>query len=442
MVLLGKAIYFLWVMLLTNLLPMRMAPLATGAAYMVLLLGFAAINLFPLWKKGGFTRLGVMLGGEYLLVLGVLSFMLNLVLSIAYGFCLLGKGWGPIPFVIHILFWILFSTILVLNGFFRIFFTSVQWGIRRRVVFLLFWWVPVAGLVLLAGTCRLVRQEYEIETEKQKLNALRRVEETCRTHYPLVLVHGVFFRDRKYFNYWGRIPGELIRNGATVYYGGQQSAASTENAAKELRERILRIVEETGCGKVNIIAHSKGGLEARWAVGKLGLAPYVASLTTINTPHRGCAFADWLLGRLPQGLCHWAAARYNGALRRLGDPHPDFLAAVYDLTAERCAAYNGELPDVPGVLYQSVGSKMKGWTSAPFPLNLAYLYVRRFERENDGLVGVESMKWGERFRMLTASGRRGISHGDMIDLNRQNFRGFDVREFYVELVRDLKERGC
>lgn len=161
MVLLGKAIYFLWVMLLTNLLPMRMAPLATGAAYMVLLLGFAAINLFPLWKKGGFTRLGVMLGGEYLLVLGVLSFMLNLVLSIAYGFCLLGKGWGPIPFVIHILFWILFSTILVLNGFFRIFFTSVQWGIRRRVVFLLFWWVPVAGLVLLVGTCRLVRQEYE-----------------------------------------------------------------------------------------------------------------------------------------------------------------------------------------------------------------------------------------------------------------------------------------
>ncbi len=125
----------------------------------------------------------------------------------------------------------------------------------------------MAGLVLLVGTCRLVRQEYEIETEKQKLNALRREEEACRTHYPLVLVHRVFFRDRKYFNYWGRIPGELIRNGATVYYGGQQSAASTENAAKE-----LRIVEETGCGKVNIIAHSKGGLEARWAVFRRGCA--------------------------------------------------------------------------------------------------------------------------------------------------------------------------
>ena len=38
-------------------------------------------------------------------------------------------------------------------------------------------------------------------------------------------------------------------------------------------------------------------------------------------------------------------------------------------------------------------------------------------------------------------GRRGISHGDMIDLNRQNIRGFDVREFYVSLVRDLKSQG-
>ena len=55
--------------------------------------------------------------------------------------------------------------------------------------------------------------------------------------------------------------------------------------------------------------------------------------------------------------------------------------------------------------------------------------------------GVESMKWEKRFRMLTASGRRGISHGDMDRPQPSEFRGFDVREFYVELVRDLKERG-
>ena len=36
---------------------------------------------------------------------------------------------------------------------------------------------------------------------------------------------------------------------------------------------------------------------------------------------------------------------------------------------------------------------------------------------------------------------RGISHGDVVDLNRENIPGFDVREFYVQLVADLKARG-
>lgn len=93
------------------------------------------------------------------------------------------------------------------------------------------------------------------------------------------------------------------------------------------------------------------------------------------------------------------------------------------------------------MFYQSVGSKMKNWRSAPFPQSLFYLLVRHFEKENDGLVGVESMKWGSRFRMVPAAGKRGISHGDMIDLYRENISRFDVREFYVELVRQLKEEG-
>jgi triacylglycerol lipase len=56
-------------------------------------------------------------------------------------------------------------------------------------------------------------------------------------------------------------------------------------------------------------------------------------------------------------------------------------------------------------------------------------------------VSVESAKWGERFTLLEPQGKRGISHGDVVDLNRENIRGFDVREFYVKLVADLKRRG-
>ena len=58
-----------------------------------------------------------------------------------------------------------------------------------------------------------------------------------------------------------------------------------------------------------------------------------------------------------------------------------------------------------------------------------------------GLVSEKSFAWGERYTLLTPLKHRGISHGDMIDLNRENIDGFDVREFYVQLVSDLKARG-
>ena len=67
--------------------------------------------------------------------------------------------------------------------------------------------------------------------------------------------------------------------------------------------------------------------------------------------------------------------------------------------------------------------------------------VKKHDGENDGLVSVDSFSFGESVRILTPPKMRGISHGDVIDLNRENIEGFDVREFYVELVSDLRERG-
>jgi triacylglycerol lipase len=84
---------------------------------------------------------------------------------------------------------------------------------------------------------------------------------------------------------------------------------------------------------------------------------------------------------------------------------------------------------------------MKKAGGGQFPLNFSYHLVNHFSGENDGLVSEDSFIWGHNYRLLQPSGKRGISHGDMIDLNRTNIPGFDVREFYVELVSDLKNRG-
>ena len=74
-------------------------------------------------------------------------------------------------------------------------------------------------------------------------------------------------------------------------------------------------------------------------------------------------------------------------------------------------------------------------------MNITYPMVKKYDGINDGLVGKESCPWGEKFQYIEKKCRRGITHGDMIDLNRKNLKSFDVREFYVQLVKDLKDRG-
>ncbi|MNT92156.1 hypothetical protein D3C72_2333870 [compost metagenome] len=61
--------------------------------------------------------------------------------------------------------------------------------------------------------------------------------------------------------------------------------------------------------------------------------------------------------------------------------------------------------------------------------------------DNDGLVSTNSMAWGQFLGVLSTQGKRGISHGDVIDLTRKNIEGFDVCEFYVDLVNKLKLKG-
>ena len=364
----------------------------------------------------------------------VISILLHLVLLISG----LLSGWqffasAALCFAVEaVVFW---------NGMICIYLTSEQLGLKLRVIAALCGMIPVVNLIVLNKILRVVFSEVSFEAEKETCNRMRKDQQICKTKYPILLVHGVFFRDSRFFNYWGRIPKELERNGAVVYYGMQHSAASVADCAKELCDRIQSIVKETGCEKVNIIAHSKGGLDSRYAMAYLGAAPYVASLTTINTPHRGCEFADYLLSKVPEGFKEEVSGTYNSALRKLGEEDPDFMAAVTDLTAAVCKKCDLDMEKPDHVFCQSVGSVMPRSAGGKFPLNLSYHLVKYFDGPNDGLVGEPSFAWGERYTLLKPKGNRGISHGDMIDLNRENIPEFDVREFYVQLVHDLKNRG-
>lgn len=330
------------------------------------------------------------------------------------------------------------------NGIVCVYLTSVQLGIKQRVIGGICGMIPVVNLFVLFSIIKTSFCEVWFEAKKEMINAARRDERVCATKYPILLVHGVCFRDSKVLSYWGRIPRELEANGARVFYGNHRSAAAISVCAEELLARIHEILRETGAEKVNIIAHSKGGLDCRYAIAKLGAAPFVASFTTVNSPHRGCHYADTLLTVIPDHVKNKVARTYDRTFRYLGDIDPDFLTAMCNLTASYCDTLTKELDDDKNrwdIYRQSIMTVMKNSRSAGFPLSYTYHIVKQFDGENDGLVSESSAQFGEKFTVIRPSGKLGISHMDVIDMPRRNIPEFDAREFFVQLVSDLKSRG-
>lgn len=330
-------------------------------------------------------------------------------------------------------------------GILLIYYASTQLDISAKVISIILCCVPVVHFAVLLLIIKVSVREYIREKRKIECAKVIAISDECKTRYPILLIHGIFFRDFKYFNYWGRIPEYLEMNGATVYYGDHESCETVEKTAEGIAERVRQIVRDTGCGKVNIIAHSKGGLDVKYAVAMTGIAPLVASVTTINTPHQGCEYAERLLNWAPYKAKKVLSSIANIVFRKLGDKDPDVLSAVEELTCTRCRELDAITSDFDfaehGVYTQSVGSGMKYARSGVIPLNMSCLLIDRTDGPNDGLVGQASFRWGEDYTFIDNGEKRGISHGDMIDLTRGEIPGFDVCAFYVGLVGRLRERG-
>lgn len=383
------------------------------------------------------TRVRAMYGGKILLKFTAVSLVFN---TIYYIFAIKNNFWDfPKPL------WItdtVISSVIILgygwNGILRITLLCRRLGIVKRVVYFFLLPVPIVGIFVLISMYRTAKAEYDYETTRKICESQRIESQVCKTKYPILLVHGLGFRDWKYFNYWGRIPAELIRNGATIFYGHQEACATVVTNAEHIRKKVLEIVEETGCEKVNIIAHSKGGLDSRYAIAKLGIEDYVATLTTVGTPHHGSQVTD-LANKLPDNFYRKVADFADRRFKKLGDESPDFYTACHQFNSDYAEKFNEEIKDSEKVYYQSYASVMKNSFSFDI-LGFTWLLLSRYGR-NDGLVTEESAKWGN-FRGVYESKRiRGISHGDTIDLKREDYKGYDPREAYVEIVSELKDMG-
>jgi len=265
-------------------------------------------------------------------------------------------------------------------------------------------------------------------------------DQSCATRHPILLVHGTGFRDWKHIGYWGRIPDTLRAHGARIYFGGQDGWATVEENAALLARRVDEVLAETGAEKLHIIAHSKGGLDARCLASLPGYAERLASLTTISTPHRGSKTMD-TLQRLPRRLFRLAGFFVNAWYRLIGDQNPDFCRVCFQFTTAWAQEFDRQTPPPPGVLCQSYAGAMPSFRGDGF-MWWQNLIVGLIEGENDGLVTVESAQWAHFRGVWRGTGARGLSHLDEVDFRRRPLKGkegpLDPPQRYVELVSALR----
>lgn len=272
---------------------------------------------------------------------------------------------------------------------------------------------------------------------------------SCQTRYPILLLHGMGFHDTSpHHRYWGRIPEALRQHGAKVYFGNQDGNATIEFNARLLVSVVKRILRETGAEKLNIIAHSKGGTEARCLISTMGMGDSIASVTTIATPHHGSPTIDWLLVHFDP-IIRMGSTVMDGIRLCCGDFDPQTYLVIRELSTGYMQEFNKRNLDDPRVYYQSFAFLMKRPLSDPL-MSIPNAIVNCFEGRNDGMISPKNARWANFRGIYSGTSQRGISHPDEIDYMRMPFtrknsdddrKVSDITNFYLGVAEDLKRRG-
>lgn len=238
--------------------------------------------------------------------------------------------------------------------------------------------------------------------------------------YPVVLVHGWAGFDQLALPggpqaYFRGVRGALEAHGHAVYIARVAPLSGIQRRAEQLAAQLAAY----DVPKVNIVAHSMGGLDARYAISQLGIAGRVASLCTIGTPHHGTPL---LAGRIHAGSML--------VFRQLKSLLAADFEGLSDIAEAPMEAFNELVLDVPAVDYFCY----LGAVSREHVHRLllpSYTYLRKRCGDNDGLVPAASQQWGECLGTIDAD------HWSQIGW----FGEFDAPGFYSDLARLLAERG-
>lgn len=248
---------------------------------------------------------------------------------------------------------------------------------------------------------------------------------------PVVLAHGYLgFGTLGPFSYFNNVAKVLAQAGASAVYA--TDVAPKGSIAERSAQLAAQIRQYVPSGKVHLIAHSMGGLDARYLIGKANGSELIASLTTLGTPFRGtyvadvaadpCRLRDCGAGKILEaiarfqiaGLGLWpfsVPAQVSFAVTQLKDAIGGIATADYsraasyfsgllslddsalrELTTEKSAQlFPADESDLKGVPASSYAGCVEAAAVSPL-LSAGAILLDATGQPNDGLVPVESAK--------------------------------------------------
>lgn len=246
----------------------------------------------------------------------------------------------------------------------------------------------------------------------------------------VVLIHGLGgFKHISRVDYFFGVPDLYRSLGATVVIPGSSALATVEQRAGELKAQLDQVP-----GPLVLIAHSQGGLDARYLVSRLGYKSRVRAVVTIATPHHGTPVADVVAGLVPSPV--------RVGVNELLEPLGWSVDEAWEMTTRNMETrFNVDVPDVPGVTYWSYSGR-----ATPFGLGrdegvlhatllAGWTLIDAFHQPNDGVVPEASAHWG------TFQGRLTADHFTEVNQPVGIHRGFDAIGFYRALLGKLHDQG-
>lgn len=214
--------------------------------------------------------------------------------------------------------------------------------------------------------------------------------------------------------------------------------AKIETRAAGWVDIIHTLTDRLSCKKINIIAHSMGGLDMRHALSQMDVATKVESFTTVSTPHRGTSLAELTL-KTPDAIQEKLAEFLDWVGDNIFPPgESDAAGSAKQLTRRYITeTFNPATPDVEGIPYYSFSSAVGKNTNQPITVISRFQNNHIFEREgiNDGIVSVESAKWGTHIKTGN------ISHLEQMNLSLKNSRQLLFKKFWLDVLENLEEKG-